>query len=123
MERGAMNAGTLRALARKYRWALAVVLLGVLLMLLPSGTNGAHTVKEGAAESISAQMETALAAVEGVGRMCLVLSAEPGNGRWTGALVVCEGADSAAVRLRLTTALSALTGLSSDKIAIMKGTP
>jgi len=40
-----------------------------------------------------------------------------------GALVVCEGADSAAVRLELTQAIGALTGLSSEKISIIKGKP
>lgn len=37
-----------------------------------------------------------------------------------GALIVCDGADSALVRLRLTQAVSALTGLGSDKISVMK---
>lgn len=42
---------------------------------------------------------------------------------FVGALVVCEGADSAGVRLQLTQAVSALTGLSSEKISIVKGKP
>ncbi len=37
-----------------------------------------------------------------------------------GALIVCDGADSALVRLRVTQAVSALTGLGSDKISVMK---
>lgn len=40
-----------------------------------------------------------------------------------GALVVCEGGDSAAVRLRVTQAVSALTGLSSERITVVKGKP
>lgn len=39
---------------------------------------------------------------------------------YRGAIVVCEGADSAAVRLSIITAISSLTGLSSDKIAVIK---
>ncbi len=39
---------------------------------------------------------------------------------YMGALVVSEGADSAAVQLQLVQAISALTGLSSDKITIAK---
>lgn len=38
-----------------------------------------------------------------------------------GALVVCRGGDDPAVQLRLTKAVSALTGLSSNKITVCKG--
>ena len=37
-----------------------------------------------------------------------------------GAVVVCPGADSAAVRLKITRAVSAYTGLGSDRIIILK---
>ncbi len=37
-----------------------------------------------------------------------------------GALVVCEGADSAVVRLEIINAVAALTGLSSDRISVVK---
>ena len=43
--------------------------------------------------------------------------------RFIGALVVCEGGGSAAVRLRVTQAVSALTGLSSDRITVVQGKP
>ena len=39
---------------------------------------------------------------------------------YRGALVICQGAGSAAVRLQITQALSALTGLGSDKIVVSK---
>lgn len=42
---------------------------------------------------------------------------------FVGALVVCEGGGSAAVRLEITQALCALTGLSSDRISVIKGRP
>ena len=38
-----------------------------------------------------------------------------------GALVVCEGGDSAEIRLLLTQAVSALTGLGADRITVCKG--
>ena len=41
--------------------------------------------------------------------------------RYQGALLVCAGGDDPAVRLRLTEAVSALTGLGADKISISKG--
>lgn len=40
-----------------------------------------------------------------------------------GALVVCEGGGSSAVRLAVTQAVSALTGLPSDRITVVRGKP
>lgn len=39
---------------------------------------------------------------------------------YQGAVVVCQGADKAAVRLAITEAVAALTGLSSDRITVVK---
>lgn len=39
---------------------------------------------------------------------------------WRGALVVCEGADRAEVRLAVTEAVMAVTGLPSDRITVLK---
>lgn len=39
---------------------------------------------------------------------------------YLGAVILCEGADSAAVRLAVTEAVSSLTGLGSDKITVIK---
>ena len=38
-----------------------------------------------------------------------------------GAVVVCEGGDRPSVQLAVTKAIAALTGLSSDKISVIKG--
>ena len=43
--------------------------------------------------------------------------------RYIGAVIVCEGAGSAAVRLNIINAVSALTGLQSDQISVIKGEP
>ena len=40
--------------------------------------------------------------------------------QYQGALVVAEGADDAEIRLRLTEAMSGLTGLATDKITVLK---
>ena len=40
--------------------------------------------------------------------------------RFQGAVVVCEGADRAAVKLAVTEAVASLTGLGSGKIAVVK---
>lgn len=112
----------LRDTAGKYRYAAAAALLGVLLMLLP-----AQTRREAPADTrgttVQSEIEAALAAFDGAGRLRLVLTVEPGTERWAGAVIVCEGADSAAVRLQLTQAVAALTGLSADHIAVVKGRP
>lgn len=39
---------------------------------------------------------------------------------WRGALVVCQGGGDAQVRLAVTTAVAALTGLGSDRITVVK---
>lgn len=39
---------------------------------------------------------------------------------YKGALILCQGADSASVRLDIVNAVSALTGLGSDKISVIK---
>lgn len=119
---GALSA--LRTALGRYKYAVAAVLLGTVLMLLPAG--GRARVEADAPEresTVREEMEATLSAFEGVGRLRVMLTAEAQTGRWTGAVVVCEGGGSAAVRLELTRAVSALTGLSTDKIAIVKGTP
>lgn len=115
----------IRRAAEKYRWVLAALALGTALMLLaPLGGPKPQTAEAGGAPAgVGGEMESLLSACEGAGRLRLMLTTEPGSERWAGAVVVCEGADSAAVRLELTRAVSALTGLPTDKIAIMKGNP
>lgn len=117
----------LRDWAAKYKYVIAVVLLGVLLMLLPSGsrreTRSAASAEPETRGTVQSEMEATLAAFDGVGRLRLMLATDPVTERWAGAVAVCEGAGSAAVRLQLTQAISALTGLPSDRIAIMKGKP
>ena len=43
--------------------------------------------------------------------------------RFTGALVVCEGAANSTVRYAVTEAVGILTGLSSNQISVVKGKP
>ena len=120
------TAEKLLAAAGKYKYAAAVAVLGALLMLLPLGGTREKQTAQPAAESrgaVQSEMERALAAFDDVGRLRLVLTDDPATGRWLGALVVCEGGDGAPVRLHLTQAVSALTGLGADQIAIVKGRP
>lgn len=114
----------LRCVTGKYRYAAAVALLGVLLMLLPTGKRHEMTaVATPIAPSVQSEIEAALAAFEGAGRLRLVLTVEPGTEKWAGAVIVCEGGDRALLRLQLTQAVAALTGLTADRITVVKGNP
>jgi len=172
MDRNGKIAEFLHTLSR-YRYAAVAVLLGVVLMLLPSEKAEQETSKTTAEAfdraALQQEMEQILSQIDGVGKLKLMLTVSGGaevelahdesqeqksrqdssdeftaksetvvlgsgaNAQvvvtanrypdFVGALVVCEGADSAAVRLQLTQAVSALTGLSSDKISIVRGKP
>lgn len=161
---------------KKYKYVVLTAMLGVLLLLLPQGDGGsdASPAVPSAAENfdreaLQEEMETILSALDGVGRLSLMLTVEGGGAyelamdetaslkargeeleeqtqktetvvlgsgsnagvvvthsrypRFVGALVVCEGGDRADVQLKVTQAISALTGLSSDHISVIKGTP
>jgi len=111
----------LKQLAGKYKYAVAVALLGVCLMLLPRGET--KTDAPDTRGAVQSEMEATLAAFDDVGRLRLMLTGDAAAQRWTGAVIVCEGGESAVVRLKLTQAVRALTGLSADKIAVIKGRP
>lgn len=156
-------------LLKKYRLAALVVLLGVVLMLLPTGgkaqTSGDSSELPGetySLEETEQRMAEVLGTIDGVGRVRImltlragsslrlaedsslsdstggqtkqekqVLTVNRGSGRqevvvtqqlyptYQGAVVVCEGAGSS-VRLAVVNAVSVLTGLSSDRISVVK---
>ena len=162
--------GQTAQLLRKYRIPLLVFLLGVVLALVPGRTKKAEaqqlttetadTVFD--LSAVQKQMEALLSAIDGAGRVRLMLTLSSGervvyqtdsrtvtaSGSTTqetetvfrqsggsekepavqstvyptyqGALVVCDGAERASVRLAVTQAVSSLTGLGSNKIAVVK---
>lgn len=172
MDRNGRITALLQKLGR-YRYAAAVVLLGVILMLLPGGEKSAEKEERAQGDfdrlALQSEMEEILSGIEGVGKLHLMLTVAGGEEKelaqdasreqtqrseaageysekretvvlgsgssaqvvitanrypaFVGALVVCEGADSASVRLQLIEALQALTGLSSENISIVKGKP
>lgn len=153
--------------AGNFKYALGVVALGLFLMLLPSSSKEeTPSIRQDAFDraAVQREMERILSAVEGAGRLSLMLSVESGaelelagdtkaeredgsisqekktlvldSGssesvvvtksrypRCTGALIVCEGAGKASVRLALTQAVASLTGLTADRITVVKGKP
>ncbi|MCD8359005.1 MAG: hypothetical protein LUC06_07410 [Oscillospiraceae bacterium] len=114
----------------KNKYVLLVLALGLLLLLLPRTATEDGTA-EGAAvtfstgegndldtsgiplDTESVRLAALLSQIEGVGEATVLLSA-------AGAVVVCAGAESPSVRLNVTNAVSAYTGLGSDKITVMK---
>lgn len=156
----------------KYKFVGLVILIGVGLLLLPTGKKTKTVEKSGqTTESLSVEeteekMAKILSDINGVGQLKVMLTLDSGeeqelakdnelsyNGKATspedyskksetvvvsgddgeqavvtkitapvyrGALVVCQGAGKADVKLAVTQAVSALTGLSSDRITVVK---
>ena len=103
------------------RYVFAVLALGLVLMMLPSGSGRTDRAQSAdALESTGVSLETEgeklsslLTQMQGVGRAEVLLSQ-------SGAVVVCDGADTASVRLYVTNAVMSYTGLGSDRISVIK---
>ena len=156
---------TVVAYLKKYRYILAAVLAGVLLMLLPSGTKEEKAVQQPYTRtepSLQDSLTEILGSIYGAGKVEVLLTksageetiyqlneniATEGNDRnvrretvltagtgreevglirqvkgptYLGAVIVCQGADNAAVRLSIVEAVRSATGLSSDRISVLK---
>ena len=114
----------LRALAEKLgnsKYLLLVLALGLILLLLPTGSPEEKSEMQADAlvstgvslEREGEKLSTLLTATQGVGRAKVLLS-------HSGAVVLCDGAASASVRLAVTNAVASYTGLGCDKIQVMK---
>lgn len=144
----------------KYKYLLLVLLIGMGLMLIPSGNEK----KEGIAvqeqqavqeENMKDELEQILSNIHGAGRVQVMLTLQSGsqtiyqtdqpaadrtetviitdadraqNGlvqkvirpTYRGAIVLCQGADSASVCLSVKEAVSKVTGLDSSQISVLK---
>jgi stage III sporulation protein AG len=158
---------------KKYRYAALILLLGVALLVLPSGKKSMGEKAKGQAEELGEttvqtekKMRQILSEIRGVGNLQIMLTVESGGEQhlaqnselsysgssqspedcnrrsetvvvsddgsekavvtkssapvYRGALVVCQGAGNPDVKLAVTEAVSALTGLSSDRITVVK---
>lgn len=158
---------------KKYKYAAMVLLLGAVLLILPTGKKAVEEKNAGQAgetgestEKTEKRMEQILSDIHGVGRLQMMLTVDSGseqhlaqnsestrNGSlgdtgdynqrtetvvvsdgdgekavvtkstapvYRGALVVCQGAGNPDVKLAVTQAVAALTGLSSDRITVVK---
>lgn len=158
---------TIDAFLKKYKYAVLVLVIGAVLMLLPSmQTSSKQKIAEPAEEiledSIQQELESVLSCVKGVGKVRVMLKEISGsetiyqtnqdisvteNGSDTrievitvsdsdrnelglikqvnpptyqGAIILCEGADDPGIKLAVTEAVSKITGLGADKIAVLK---
>lgn len=162
-----MNPGKrIRELLDKYKYALLILAVGILLMLLPSQT---EPETENAAPQITTEPETMenmleqiLAQIDGAGKVAVLLSEQEGSEtfyqtdtesqtgetdtsnqsqtvivtdsdrnesglirrtdppKYQGAIVVCQGADRAEVRLAIVEAVRCATGLGANQISVIK---
>lgn len=160
--------GKLQGLIGKYKYAIIVVIVGLILMLIPSNIGQDRQsvsdipVENNSLYLTSEALSKILQSVEGAGRVQVLLSTASGEKTlyqtnndtsssnsetqtnsetvivtdaqrneaglitqinpptYLGAIVVCEGADSAAVRLAVTQAVAKITGLNADKICVLK---
>jgi hypothetical protein len=92
-----------------WRYVLLVGLVGLGLLLWPTGQDTGQN--EDTTEE--ARLAFLLTQIEGVGQTELLLSD-------SGAVVVCQGADSASVRLAVAQAVRCYTGLGADHVEIFK---
>lgn len=151
----------LGSLFKEYRYVALVIVLGVFLMLLPTGKKEETSVPEPTqAEPVGLQteLENILSMVSGAGKVRVLLTQSAGeriiyqqdqedsaqsartdtvilsdSGRaqtglvsqvlppkYLGAVILCQGAESPSVRLAILEAVANATGLSSDKISVLK---
>lgn len=139
----------------KNKYALVVLAIGLLLVLLPTGSKSPDTkqTSELTAPTFSiadeeSRLENQLAKIQGAGRVSVLLSVQGSasrelaesnegtlvvsengkervveiyyvNPEYMGAIIVCDGANSADVRLAISKAVSDFTGLGTDKITVI----
>ena len=104
----------LKAQLNKFKYPLLALVLGLIIMLpLPIGGSSSQSVSSQTDEQ---RLAAVLQRCDGVGNVTALLSE-------TGAVIVCDGADDAAVRLSVIKAVEAFTGFSSDSIQVIKTAP
>ena len=114
----------LKALKGKKETVIILIALALGLLLLFAGREDSATVsleEEGLEERIA----TACSTVDGVGECSVYIYFSKGDSRdktetVESVIVVCEGAESVDVRLRLTEMLSSFFGIGTNRIRIEK---
>lgn len=109
-----------------YKYVLLVIAVGLILLLWPNAPPSGSDISDKAPEAyvqnapsstaMELTLEELLNRIEGVGRADLLLTEK-------GALVVCDGAAVAEIRMKVLEAVSSVTNLSYDKISVIKMKP
>lgn len=151
----------IRAVVKKYRGAVLVLLCGIALMCLPrqQETKKAAVPEEQQQQTLEQALEKILSQVSGAGEVRVLLSGQlsetkryqtddtqSGSGElrqetviltgenrvqtalvrqteaatYRGAIVVCQGAENPKVALSVVQAVAAVTGLSTNRITVLK---
>ena len=98
----------LTAYLEKLKLPLLVLILGVFLMLLPSGAKDTEL-----PDDPGDRMQEILSHTRGVGRAMVLISEQ-------GVVIACTGADDPQVRLDIIRAIGSYTGFGSDRITVLK---
>ena len=154
--------------SKKYKYVLLIVLIGVVLITLPTGGKGGAdptVVAESVTQSdntVNDKLSALLSKVDGAGKVEVMLTVAHGEETifqtdnkfsqteqssttqqdtvtvtdasrnqsglirqinppaYLGAVILCQGADSASVRLSIVDAVSKATGLGADQISVLK---
>ena len=117
-----MDRNFLKRLREKKESAVILIILALGLILLFLGS---YEKKAEPEAGLEARISEACSGVEGVGECCVYIyysgdSSRTESDSVESVLVVCEGADSVDVRLRLTEMLSSFFGIGSNRIRIEK---
>lgn len=159
--------GKLPALLKKYRYAVLVLAVGLVLMALPSRTQSKQTAEQNSTVPVQTadpaqELAQILGQIQGVGKVQVLLTVKAGESaiyqtdedvntsetgssirketviitdsqrneqplvvqvlppQYLGAVIVCQGAEDAAVRLAVVEAVCNATGLGADKISVLK---
>ncbi|MBR6596042.1 MAG: hypothetical protein IKK72_05685 [Oscillospiraceae bacterium] len=152
-------------LIKQYKLAALILAIGLVLMLLPTGSGEGEPILVSAAEptvSAGEQLESILSQIQGVGKVQVLLTVAEGERTvyiydedqsdtldtgslrreavvvtgtdrgqsglvsqvippvYLGAVVVCQGGDLPAVKLAVVEAVCDATGLTADKVTVLK---
>ena len=110
----------LSSILQKKSVLIFLLAAGMLLLLWPkSSGSGSAEKNEDVFTNEEKRLCAVLSKIDGVGNVYALLSEKPNRrGEYTGAVVVCSGAGSPDTRLRVIQAVSAFTGLGSNRIIV-----
>ena len=105
-----MNNKTIREFLVKYKYPLIVLIVGLLLLSIPTGSTKSST--NGGENGDEQRLSAVLESSKGVGNAYVLISEH-------GAVVVCDGAADPEVKLRVVKCVEAYTGLGCDEIQVL----